>query len=276
MSDEPEVPLVGGDVTVGVVRVGDTVRRPHQPQSAAVAAYLRHLERRGFDGSPRHLGTDDRDRDVLTFVEGRTAAYPPEAWAASEQLLTSVGRLLRRLHDASSDFEPSAGAVWHRDLVPLVPPVPEPAPELVSHQDPTPQNIVVRGGEAVAFIDFDLAGPTTRRADLVMTALHWVPFAPPEDVPPAWAGLDGPRRLRVLVDGYGLAHEQRRGLVGAAADRVALSARRMEAAAEQLGGGWARMWEEGMGERLDRRRQWLLDERPALERALLDRAPDAL
>ena len=33
-----------GDVTEGVVRVGQTVRRPAQPQSAAVADYLQHLE----------------------------------------------------------------------------------------------------------------------------------------------------------------------------------------------------------------------------------------
>ena len=32
--------MPAGDVTDGVVRVGGTIRRPHQPQSLAVAAYL--------------------------------------------------------------------------------------------------------------------------------------------------------------------------------------------------------------------------------------------
>lgn len=270
--DETEVPLVGGDVSVGIVRVGATVRRPHQPASAAVAAYLRHLEQRGFDGAPRHLGTDERGRDVLTWVEGRTATSPPERWATSEVLLASVGRLLRGLHDASADFVPPPNAVWHRDALRLDPPVPEPPPDLVSHLDMTPQNVVVRGDEAVALIDFDLAGPTTRRADLLMAALHWVPFAPAEDVPPDWAGLDAPRRLRVLVDGYGLEPRLRTDLVDVAVARVALSYRRMEASAEQLGGGWARMWEAGMGERLERRRRWLLEHRTELQRALVHRA----
>jgi hypothetical protein len=64
---EPEVELPRGDVTEGVVRVGATVRRPHQPQSLAVAGYLDHLERVGFEASPRYLGRDDAGRDVLTY-----------------------------------------------------------------------------------------------------------------------------------------------------------------------------------------------------------------
>jgi hypothetical protein len=40
----PEIEPPKGDVTEGVVRVGGTVRRPHQPQSLAVAGYLDHLQ----------------------------------------------------------------------------------------------------------------------------------------------------------------------------------------------------------------------------------------
>jgi hypothetical protein len=71
--------------TEGVVRVGDTVRRPHHPQSYAIAAYLDHLERQGFQGAPRYLGRDSSGRDVLTFIEGDVAG-------ASE----GVGDLIRR------------------------------------------------------------------------------------------------------------------------------------------------------------------------------------
>ncbi|MFG1755530.1 hypothetical protein [Streptosporangium sandarakinum] len=55
-SPEPhrEIPLVGGDVTEGVVRVGDTVRRPVGPNAPLVHALLRHLE----EGAPRFLGID--------------------------------------------------------------------------------------------------------------------------------------------------------------------------------------------------------------------------
>ena len=52
--------LPAGDVTDGVVRVGGTVRRPHQPQSYAVA--VDWLEDAGFEGSPRFSGRSGRIR----------------------------------------------------------------------------------------------------------------------------------------------------------------------------------------------------------------------
>lgn len=55
-----EHPLVGGmDPAARVVRLGDTVRRPAGPSSAAVRSLLLHLQDVGFDGAPRFLGVDD-------------------------------------------------------------------------------------------------------------------------------------------------------------------------------------------------------------------------
>ena len=53
-------------MTDGVVRVGRTVRRPVRPHTPAVHALLRHLEAVGFDGAPRVLGVDARNRDAVT------------------------------------------------------------------------------------------------------------------------------------------------------------------------------------------------------------------
>jgi hypothetical protein len=63
-ASEDEIPLLGGDVTEGLVRVGNTLRRPSGPHSTAIAAYLRHLESAGITESPRHLGIDDKGRDA--------------------------------------------------------------------------------------------------------------------------------------------------------------------------------------------------------------------
>jgi len=46
------------------VRVGDTVRRTAGSTAAAVRDLLLHLESVGFDGAPRHLGTDERVEDA--------------------------------------------------------------------------------------------------------------------------------------------------------------------------------------------------------------------
>jgi hypothetical protein len=42
----------------------------------------------------------------------------------------------------------------------------------------------------------------------------------------------------------------------------------MQANAERRGGGWARMWAEGIGDRILRRRAWMLEKRTTLEAAL--------
>jgi hypothetical protein len=90
--DGAEERMPRGDVTDGVVSVGQTVRRPAQPQSVAVADYLEHLQAVGFDGASRFLGRDRSVRDVLDYLVGDVPGDPPEPWAAKEDLLASVGR----------------------------------------------------------------------------------------------------------------------------------------------------------------------------------------
>jgi Ser/Thr protein kinase RdoA (MazF antagonist) len=267
--------LPKGDATEGVVRVGDTVRRPHQPTSPAVAGYLDHLERAGFDGAPRYLGRDAQGRDVLTYLEGAVAGDPPEPWVTAPELLASVARLLHRLHEASDGYLADAGfaaphgGVWQRARVRVaVAGDAPPPPQLISHCDVTPQNVVVRDGRAVGLVDFDMAGPATRLLDVVNTAMWWVPLRHPDDLAPHWRSLDVPARLRAFVDAYGLARADREGFVELAIARAAASRHRMRAAAEQLGGGWARMWSEGVGDAIARREQWLRTHRPTLEAAL--------
>lgn len=85
--------MPAGDVTEGVVRVGGTVRRPHQPQSLAVAEYLDWLEDAGFDGSPRFLGSDREGRDVLTFVAGQCAGAVPETCVQPERMRYNAAAL---------------------------------------------------------------------------------------------------------------------------------------------------------------------------------------
>lgn len=211
---------------------------------------------------------DDRDPD------GEVPGNPLPAWSSGDEPLHSVGRLLRRLHDASEGyaaergFAAAPGTRWRRDLVKVDLPAADPEPELVSHLDVTPRNTVVGDGRAVGFIDFDLAGPTTRLLNAYNTAVHWVPLCPPQDLPPAWEDVDQPARLRIFAEGYGLTAEQRAALPDLGIVRADLSWVRMRASAEQLGGGWARMWESGAGDAIRRRQTWLSGSRSELLAAL--------
>jgi hypothetical protein len=142
-SDTEEVPLSGGMITSGVVRVGGTVRRPTGEHSSFVHDLLLHFEASGVDGVPRYLGLDEHGREILTFVAGDTTTEFKERDWSLEQI-TAAARLLRRLHDATAGTAIAGGA------------------EVVCHNDFTPMNVVFADGLPVGVFDFDQARPGER------------------------------------------------------------------------------------------------------------------
>lgn len=261
-ADEVEVPLVGGDVTEGIVRVGDTVRRPVSPVSDAVRRVLEHLHQHGFDGAPRYLGSDRKGRDVLSFVDGEVAARPWPDWVADAERIVSVARLTR----AYDDTVASMGVPeWSRALR-----LPDPKgiplsiagePELIGHMDITPENVVFRNGSAFALIDFDLIRPSTRAEEVCNLLQWWAPWMPCADREEALRSADALARGALLVDAYGLGSQTRLELVDLALNTAERSWHLMKLRSETLGGGWRRMWDEGVGEKILRRAQWLRDNR---------------
>jgi hypothetical protein len=204
-----EVPLSTDGVT-NVVRVGMTVRRPVRPFTSTVQAFLAHLHGQGFHAAPEPLGYDAEGREVLSFVEGDVPVQPLPADACTDRVLVDLAVLVRDLHRAATSFVVPPDAVWGSipgapsGVVPLFA-----EPELVSHQDYCPGNVVFTGGRPTAFIDFDLARPTTRVADLV-NALHWwAPLVDPVDRAPSLVDADVPRRVRQFADAYGMTEEMR-------------------------------------------------------------------
>jgi hypothetical protein len=135
-----EVLLAGGAVADGVVRVGDTVRRPARFGNQLMRDVLVHLERVGFGAAPRWLGFDEQGRDVLSWIDGDTFTQrsqmhpyigdPPVRIAFGDEQVAAAMQLLRRYHDA---FEG----------------------EIVCHGDFGPWNLVWRDGMPFAVIDFD-------------------------------------------------------------------------------------------------------------------------
>lgn len=191
--------LVGGRSTNGVVRVGDTVRRPMGPWSPIVHALLRHLADAGFAESPRVLGIDEAGREVLTFIEGEVAtdpawqpsmpAYWPE-WLRGAETVDAHGRLVRRLHEAAATFATDDDG-WreHQGR--------QGRDELVSHGDLGPWNIAYGDGMPTGIIDWDHLEPITPVVDFGLAAWNFVPLG--DDRFP-----DAPQRLRRFCDAYGL------------------------------------------------------------------------
>ncbi|HET6985388.1 MAG TPA: phosphotransferase [Kribbella sp.] len=268
MIDEgEEIPLIGGDVTEGLVRVGDTVRRPPGERAEMVRALLLHLESVGFAGAPRFLGVDSAGREVLSYVEGEVAGRPHPDWIADEDRLISLARLVRAYDDAVESFGIPANLP-----APIEPPglpnVADPV-ELVGHQDITPENVVFRDGRAYALIDFDLARPVSRARELVNLMLWWAPLGDDADVDPAFRGVDRLRRCRLIADAYDLADPDRRRLMELAIGLNRRAWHTMKYRADTLGGGWQRMWSEGVGDKIMNRQTWLEKNADAITAALI-------
>src|SRR4051812_2999128 len=94
-----EQALTGGRTTDGVVRVGDTVRRPQTTNARFVHQLLIHFAQNGFVGAPRYLGMDEKNREILSYIEG---SVPTDLGEFSDEQIVTAARLLRAMHDATT------------------------------------------------------------------------------------------------------------------------------------------------------------------------------
>ncbi|WP_459799480.1 phosphotransferase enzyme family protein [Herbidospora sp. RD11066] len=235
--DDVEEPLSGGNVSTGVVRVGDTVRRPAGPWTPAVHALLSHLHDVGFTGAPRPLGIDDRGREVLTFAPG-PVMWPDRFFLVDPvEGLARVARLIRDFHDAVREFVPPADARW-RVFIP-----PDGA-DIIAHHDLAPWNLVADDDHDWVLIDWDGAGPGTRLWDVAYAVHGFVPLS----ADPAWRRDDAAHRLRVFADAYDLSEDERGllpPLLGARTRSMHDFLRRQATDGVQP---WMRLWDEGHGD----------------------------
>jgi len=180
--------LLGGNVG-GAARVGDTVRRPTGPWTGAVHHLMQHLWQSGLPGVPRVLGTDERRREIVSFLPG--LVRDPDDWTPGDHLLTEAVRWLRRFHEAVADFRPPGVVQWRgmpRELADH---------EIVCHHDCGTYNWVVDADHFVGMIDWDVAGPGMAIDDVAFLAWTGVPLY--RDAPRG----EVVRRLRLVTETYG-------------------------------------------------------------------------
>lgn len=161
------------------------VRRPARPNTGLVQEALDHLADAGVGWSPRFIGIEEND-EVLSRLPGRTL----DDWWQRPVLLDQLTRVVRRLHDTTTDLAPD-----HECLV---------------HDDLQPRNVVVDEGR-VGLIDWEQLRPGRRVEDVAQ--LCWA------FMDPALGDVDFVgRQWRRVVDVYGLA--DRSEVVGVALAKI--------------------------------------------------------
>ncbi|MEU8772051.1 phosphotransferase [Streptomyces griseus] len=237
MRHDDEQPWSGGNVSEGVVRVGDTVRRPAGPWTPAVHALLAHLHGVGFGAAPRPLGIDDQGREVLTFMPGDVVWPDRFSLMDPARQLARVARLIRDFHDAVQDFTPPSDARWQT-------PIPAEGSDIIAHNDLAPWNLVVADEKRWAFIDWDGAGPGSRLWDVAYAVHGFIPLS----AHPDWQRPDAANRLRVFADAYGLDECERRRLVPLLGRRTRSMHDFLRDQAAQGVQPWESLWAEGHGD----------------------------
>lgn len=163
-----EEKLAGGNVS-DVYRLGKTVRRELKPESPKIHQLLNHLEKKGYHYAPKFLGIDDKDREILTFIEGEAGNYPLKKYMLSDDSLKEIAKMLRLYHEAVIDFP--FDETWQPiDFTP-------PQFEVLCHNDFAIYNIIFNGKKPVGIIDFDVAGPGPKLWDIAYTLYTCVPLS---------------------------------------------------------------------------------------------------
>ena len=223
-----------------IVRIGDTVRRPVYPWSASVHLLLQHLSDVGFPYSPRFLGIDEENREVLTYLEGDSG---PNGWAkvVDPAGLVAMAELLRDYHAAVRSYRPGGIGL----------------DEVICHGDFGPWNLVWQGTRPVGILDWDHARAAPARHDVAYALEYVTPFRD-DDTCLRWLRYpsppDRPGRLARFAHAYGLTSTD--GLVDEVLHQqrtVAARTRRLAAEGHQPQAEWLRT---GVLDETDARIRW--------------------
>lgn len=174
--NEEETKFESGESAAEVVKVGDTVRRSLGENSDRVHKIYKALESAGFDLSPKFLGIDEKNREIISLIPGKNISNP------TLQIAKEAVKALRRFHDilAATELKETSETICHRDFAPW--------------------NVLESGGHVVGIIDFDDSYPGRRITDLVYAC--WV-FLDLGKENSSKSNEEQISNIKVLVEAYG-------------------------------------------------------------------------
>ncbi|GAB4157177.1 MAG: phosphotransferase [Candidatus Dojkabacteria bacterium] len=139
-----ETTFTHGQSNSQVVKVENTVRRTLGPNSEFVHQLLKLLEAKSFQYAPKYLGTDDRNREILSFIPGVLGSEVEHTFEHFKECM----HVLKQYHDATAGSALAGSS------------------EVVCHNDFALWNLLFENNYLSGVIDFDDAAPGKRVDDV--------------------------------------------------------------------------------------------------------------
>lgn len=191
--------ILNGGNSNQVIKEGKSVIRNKGVWSHFVHQLLQYLQEKGFKEAPIFLGQSD-NQERLSFIEGEVGNDPLQPYMLSDDIVIQAGKLLRKLHNITQDFEIPPNSQF------FLPVNHDEAHEVICHNDFAPYNCVFKDDKIVGIIDFDTAAPGKRLWDIAYAVYRFVPLVTDKHCQQlGWQTVpDRVNRLGLFCDAYGL------------------------------------------------------------------------
>lgn len=169
---DEKIALKKGNVSE-VFSDGKVVYRDLKPQSKSIHRLLLHLEEKGIRFTPRFLGMNEDNMEMLSFVEGETIDDYPIQNEINKKITTvrMAAEMLRKFHDGTVDFIQNPDDIWFLEYKGKL------QKEVICHNDFAPYNVTFQDLKPVGLIDFDTACPAPRIWDVAYGVYRFAPLS---------------------------------------------------------------------------------------------------
>jgi hypothetical protein len=183
-----------------VYKKDNMVLRPIESWSPNIHLLLTHFYNNGLP-VPKIIKTDNT-YEYLEYINGEQ--IHPYKW--NNESLVEIANLVKKLHNTAKTFEYNENMEWKpwylRELG---------KPELYSHGDIAPWNIITNGNKIIGLIDWEYAGPIDPIIELARVC--WLfPQLVDDDLGKLYE-LPSPKergeQVRLIIDIYGLNKNER-------------------------------------------------------------------
>lgn len=240
-----------------VFKKDNMVIKPLERWSSNIHSFLSFLYQNNLPVQ-KLIKIDDKN-EYFEYIEGEQ--IHPYRW--TNESLNDIGDFIKRLHNIEKKFDYNEKMEWKPWYLREIG-----TPNIISHGDIAPWNVITKDGKLIGLIDWEYTGPIDPLIELAR--ICWLfPQLHDDDIGKKY-NLPSPKirgkQVKIILDAYGLEKEKRRDFIEKIMEVIicetAHEAIDNNVTMETIGNLW------GMGWR-NRSLYWILRNRKELEKEII-------